>query len=139
MPFLAISSYLSQLGLFNPSNCNYPNSSNPSLPIPTVVQHSASVLLPSGILQQLAAQQSTTAARHLSVPVPVELQQQIIRVRSLILLHCYNYLFKLHMLHCYNYLFKLHKHNMIRRTINTSPKLISQSSCGCRNGTFICP
>ena len=47
-------------------------------PTPAVAQHSSSVLQPS-MLQQVASQQCTTAAQHLPVPVPVELQQQIIR------------------------------------------------------------
>ena len=47
-------------------------------PTPTVAQDSSSVLQPS-MLQQVASQQCTTAAQHLPVPVPVELQQQIIR------------------------------------------------------------
>ena len=47
-------------------------------PTPAVAQHSSSVLQPS-MLQQVASQQCTTAAKHLPVPVPVELQQQIIR------------------------------------------------------------
>ena len=47
-------------------------------PTPAVAQHSSSVLQPS-MLQQVASQHCTTAAQHLPVPVPVELQQQIIR------------------------------------------------------------
>ena len=47
-------------------------------PTPAVVHHSSSVLQPS-MLQQVVSQQCTTAAQHLPVPVPVKLQQQIIR------------------------------------------------------------
>ena len=46
-------------------------------PTPTVAPHSSSVLQPS-MLQQVASQKYTTAAQHLPMPVPVELQQQII-------------------------------------------------------------
>ena len=45
----------------------------------TVLQPSATVLQPSGSLYQPATQQYAAAAQHLPVPVPVELQQQIIR------------------------------------------------------------
>ena len=44
-----------------------------------VVQHSATVLQPLGSLYQPATQQYAAAAQHLPVPVPAELQQQIIR------------------------------------------------------------
>ena len=60
-------------------------------PTPPVVQHSATVLQPSGTLYQPATQQyAAAAAQHLPVPVPAELQQQIIRgefVDFAVLLH----------------------------------------------------
>ena len=59
-------------------------------PTPPVVQHSATVLQPSGTLYQPATQQYAAAAQHLPVPVPAELQQQIIRgefVDFAVLLH----------------------------------------------------
>ena len=63
----------------------------PLLPQPTpVVQHSVTALQPSGIPHQSATQQYTAAAQHLPVPVPAELQQQIIRgefVDFAVLLH----------------------------------------------------
>ena len=48
-------------------------------PTPPMVQHSATVLQPSGSLYQPVTQQYAAAAQHLPVPVPAELQQQIIR------------------------------------------------------------
>ena len=60
---------------------------HPTLP---VVQHSATGLQPLGVLQQLTTQQYATTAQHLLVPVPVELQQEIILVEYIdlaLLLH----------------------------------------------------
>ena len=44
-----------------------------------MVKHSATVLQPSGALHQVPTQQYVTTAQHLPVPIPAELQQQIIQ------------------------------------------------------------
>ena len=97
-------------------------------PTPAVAQHSSSVLQPL-MLQQVASQQCTTAAQHLPVPVPVELQQQKIRGEFIDFAT---------LIHKTSFVEPAQTQNDIHNIINISPQPLPHSPCGCRHGTFTC-